>query len=376
MKLVMKHCQMIFLLRRFMRKERKKILISGVAGFIGYHFAKKVLQENYDVIGIDNINNYYDINLKLDRLADLEYHNINSLMGSKKNYFKFYKEDILNKKKIEEIFKKFQPDYVIQLAAEAGVRYSYDHPEAFIDSNLIGFYNILECCKKYKPINLIYASSSSVYGNIENKPSLESDNTDYPVSIYGATKKCNEILAHAYNQFYHIKMTGLRFYTVFGPFGRPDMAFGLFADAIINNKKIKVFNHGNMYRDFTYVDNIVNGIYLAMLKPQNYKIYNLGTGKIVKLSEMIDILENKFNKKVKKKYLPMQFGDVFTSYADIKLAEKELGYKPKVFIEEGITNFVNWYKDYYGKRQQNSSSGRDGFSRKQSSKRIKKTRIQ
>lgn len=349
--------------------KRKNILITGIGGFIGFHYAKKVLNHGYNVIGVDNLNDYYDVDLKKCRIGNLIRYEV------KNNNMEFYCIDINNKNKLIEIFKKYHPDYVIHLAAEAGVRYSYEHPEKFIDTNLIGFCNILDCCKEFKPKNFVYASSSSVYGNTDGRPSKEKDNTDYPISIYGASKKCNEILAYAYHKFYNIKMTGLRFYTVIGSWGRPDMALGLFANELLHNGEIKVFNNGNMWRDFTHVDNIIQGIYLAMLKPQDYKIYNLGTGTIVLLKDMIEMLEKEFGKTVKKKYLPLQIGDVLVSFADIKLARKELGYKPTVFIKEGITEFVNWYKEYYGSKIQDTNIGGNGISRIKPIKRIKKTRL-
>ncbi|MDD5589058.1 MAG: GDP-mannose 4,6-dehydratase [Candidatus Nanoarchaeia archaeon] len=329
---------------------KKTILITGGAGFIGYHLIEKLIfTQLYNIVIVDNLNNYYDVQLKKDRLKTLR-KIIYYLDNSGDKYFHFIKADILNKNKLEEIFKEYKFDYVVTLSAEAGVRYSSEHPEKFISTNIVGFWNILECCKKYKPLNLVYASSSSVYGNISEKPSEETDNTDFPVSLYGASKKSNEILAHAYYKFFDIPMTGLRFNTCFGSMGRPDMFFGLLGDALLNNKTIKVFNYGNMRRDFINVEDLCDGIYSAMINPHPYEIYNLGTGKVIELKYLIELFEKEFGKKVKKKYLSAPKGDVLLSYANIDKAKKELHYNPRISIEEGVKKYCDWYKMYYGKK--------------------------
>ena len=323
----------------------EKILVTGGAGFIGFHLTKRLLDLNYEVMAIDNLNDYYDVKLKEERLRILE----------KNSSFSFRKIDISNKEELENIFKENNFDIVINLAAQAGVRYSIDHPDSYIVSNIIGFYNILECCRNYPVKHLLFASSSSVYGKNKKVPYSTDDKVEQPVSLYAATKKSDELLAYAYSNLYDIKVTGLRFFTVYGPYGRPDMAYFSFTKNIIDDKEIKVFNNGDMYRDFTYIDDIVEGIIelldKAPLKDENgvsYKIYNIGNNHPVKISKFIEILEKEIGKEAKKVYLPMQPGDVYQTYADITDLTKETGFVPKTSLEEGLNKFVNWYKEFYG----------------------------
>lgn len=322
----------------------KKVLITGGAGFIGFHLSRKLLENEYEVIAIDNLNDYYDVHLKEERLNIL------------KNYdkFSFIKLDIAEKDKLNDLFKKEQFNIVINLAAQAGVRYSITHPELYITSNIIGFYNILECCRNYPIDHLLFASSSSVYGKNEKVPYATTDKTDRPVSLYAATKKSDELMAYAYSNLYHIKATGLRFFTVYGPFGRPDMAYFSFTKNIYDNKEIKIFNNGDMYRDFTYIDDIIEGIYRLLNNvPKNdssgvpFKVYNIGNNKPVKISDFVSILEKEIGKEAVKKYLPMQPGDVYQTYADIEELKKETGFTPSISIEEGLHNFISWYKNFY-----------------------------
>lgn len=317
------------------------LLITGCAGFIGFHLALKRLSFKDIVIGIDNLNEYYDVNLKKARLKLLQqYPN-----------FIFYKADICNKELINNLFSKHKPEMVINLAAQAGVRYSLNHPQAYINSNITGFLNILEACRFHNIKHLIYASSSSVYGNNENSPYKESDKTDKPLAIYAVTKKTNELMAHSYSHLYKIKTTGLRFFTVYGPWGRPDMAFFSFTKNIFAGIPIEIYNHGDMQRDFTYVDDIVSGISLIVDKPNNnndlYNLYNIGSGKPITLMNYIEEIENACGKKAIKRFLPMQAGDVHSTHADISNLEKDFGYKPGVEIREGIKRFISWYKSYY-----------------------------
>jgi len=333
-----------------------KIILTGAAGFIGYHVAQKLLQEGHDVTGIDNLNDYYDVNLKKDRLKLLQ-----QAPG-----FSFYREDISNTPWMLEIFEKVQPRRVIHLAAQAGVRYSITNPHAYGTSNLTGFLNILEACRKLKVEHLVYASSSSVYGANTSKPFKVSDNVDHPVSLYAATKKANELMAHSYSHLYGLPCTGLRFFTVYGPWGRPDMAYFLFTKAILEGKPIKVFNRGNMKRDFTWIGDIVEGVARITAKlPQPdpnwngnsplpgtsyapYRIYNIGNNKPVRLMEFINTLENILGKEAEKEFLPMQPGDVEETYADIDDLAADAGYRPNTPLKEGLEKFVAWYREYYG----------------------------
>lgn len=339
---------------------KKTILITGIAGFIGFFLSKKLLENNldYHIVGIDNLNNYYDVNLKNDRLKILE--------NNFDNRVTFIKGDIADKVLIANIFNKFHPDIVINLAAQAGVRYSIDNPDAYINSNIIGFYNILEATRHSYDNNqkgvdhLVFASSSSVYGSNTKVPYSVEDKVDTPVSLYAATKKSNELMAHAYSKLYGIPTTGLRFFTVYGPFGRPDMAYFSFTKKMIQGEKIQIFNNGDMKRDFTYIDDITTGIINIMNKIPNetengakYKIYNIGNNKpedllfFVKCLEKIMFKEHIISKEVEKEFLPMQPGDVYQTYADVDDLIKDFNFKPSTTLEEGLTKFIKWYKEYY-----------------------------
>ena len=313
------------------------ILITGAAGFIGYHLCKKLLDEDNNILGVDNLNNYYSLSLKLKRLNQLK---------SYKN-FKFKKVDISNRELISPIFNKFKPKKVINLAAQAGVRYSLQNPYAYIDSNLVGFLNILELCRQNKTEGFIYASSSSVYGDSKKIPFSIQDRVDRPISLYAASKKTNELIAHSYSHLYGLHTTGLRFFTVYGPWGRPDMAYYIFTKKILNGEPISVFNNGNMKRDFTFIDDIILGTKAAIEKNYSFEIFNLGNNKSVNLLDFIKTIENKLNKKAIINFQPMQSGDVKETYADISETEEELGFKPKTSIDEGIPKFIKWYKSYY-----------------------------
>ncbi|MBQ3469143.1 MAG: GDP-mannose 4,6-dehydratase [Bacilli bacterium] len=322
-----------------------RFLVTGSSGFIGSYLCRRLLEDNSNrVVGIDNMNDYYDVSLKEDRLKKLK-ENPN---------FTFYKVDIADKEEVFKIFEKENFDIVINLAAQAGVRYSIDHPDCYINSNVLGFYNILEACRRYPVKKLLFASSSSVYGNNKKTPYKTTDMVDTPVSLYAATKKSNELMAYAYSNLYNIPVVGLRFFTVYGPMGRPDMAYYLFTKRIMEDKPIKVFNKGDMYRDFTYVEDIVDGITalipIDIPADENnikYKIYNIGNNHPVKISEFIKILEKLIGKEAKKEFLPMQDGDVYKTFADIDELTKDTGFSPKTSIEEGLEEFVKWYKEYY-----------------------------
>ncbi len=329
-----------------------KILVTGIAGFIGYHLSKKLLGEGYEVIGFDNLNDYYDVQLKIDRLKELKIEFENNLWVSENPNLKFVKADLLEKEVLMNLFNVEKFDYVVHLAAQAGVRYSLTEPQRYIDSNITGFLNILECCRHYPVKHLVFASSSSVYGLNAKIPFSVHDRTDSPVSIYAATKKSNELMAHTYSCLFKIPTTGLRFFTVYGPWGRPDMAMHLFTDAIINEKPIKVFNHGKLSRDFTFIDDIVESIYRIMLKPSieselPSNLFNIGNNSPEKLGDFIETIEMAIGKNAKKELLPMQDGDVERTYADVQSLIDYIGYKPQTPIQDGITNFVNWYKNYY-----------------------------
>lgn len=322
----------------------KKILITGAAGFIGFHLSKTLLNQNYSIVGYDNLNDYYDVRLKQDRLAQLlSYEN-----------FTFIEGDLADKEMLEIQFKGQSFDMVINLAAQAGVRYSIENPETYIQSNIIGFFNVLECCRHYPVKHLIYASSSSVYGANKKIPFSTEDKVDHPVSLYAATKKSNELLAYSYSKLYDIPATGLRFFTVYGPYGRPDMAYFSFTKAIIEGQPIKIFNHGDMYRDFTYIDDIVEGIIKLMphipTPDENnarYKVYNIGNNQPEKLMDFVQTLEVCIGKEAKKEFCPMQPGDVYQTYADVTDLMKDVGFKPSTSIQEGLTHFVDWYQSYY-----------------------------
>lgn len=333
----------------------KSILVTGAAGFIGYHLSKRLLSEGYVVVGIDNLNDYYDVQLKQDRLAQL----------SSNPHFRFECINLEDQAGINHVFADHRFHAVVHLAAQAGVRYSLQNPVAYINSNITGFLHILEGCRHYKPEQLIYASSSSVYGANTSMPFSVHDNVDHPVSLYAATKKSNELMAHSYSHLYGIPTTGLRFFTVYGPWGRPDMAYFSFARDILQGKPIKVFNHGKMKRDFTYIDDIIDGIVrLVDSKPEPdlnwsgkepdpatsyapYRIYNIGNNKPVELMKLIQLLEENLGVEAVKEYLPMQPGDVHETFADIEELSQAVGFLPKTSIEEGIASFVAWYKEYY-----------------------------
>lgn len=324
----------------------KVVLVTGAAGFIGFHLSQALLKKNYMVVGYDNINDYYDVNLKYARLDVL------------KNFdnFKFIHADLADADAVNKAFEEFHPQIVVNLAAQAGVRYSIENPRAYIDSNIIGFFNILEACRHNPVEHLLYASSSSVYGNQEKTPFSVDDQVDRPISLYAATKKSDELLAFSYAHLYKIPATGLRFFTVYGPYGRPDMAYFGFTNKIFADEPIKIFNNGDMLRDFTYIDDIVTGILNILPCPPEadakgdmYKIYNIGNNKPEKLMTFIETLEDVIGIKAKKEYLPMQAGDVYQTYADVSELEKNFGFKPQTTIREGLTNFIKWYRDFYHK---------------------------
>jgi UDP-glucuronate 4-epimerase len=333
-----------------------KILITGSAGFIGSALSIKLLNDNYTVVGIDNHNDYYDVSLKEARLKrHLDHPNYNHI-----------RINVQDRESIEKIFKDEKFDVVVNLAAQAGVRYSIKNPSTYIDSNLVGFANILEGCRHNNVKHLIYASSSSVYGLNTKQPFSVHDGTNHPVSLYAATKKANELMAHAYSHLYKLPTTGLRFFTVYGPYGRPDMALQKFAKAITNDEMIDIYNHGNHLRDFTYIDDIIEGTFKVLKKPPTsnfewngdkpdpatsiapYRIYNIGNNKPVNLMDYIKALENSLKKKAKKNFLDLQPGDVVDTYADINDFVNDFGYKPVKSIEEGVAEFVSWFKKYYG----------------------------
>lgn len=330
-------------------------LVTGAAGFIGFHFSLSLLQKGVEVVGLDNLNDYYDVDLKQARLAELKKH----------PNFRFYKLDLADRDGMEQIFADHKFHTVVNLAAQAGVRYSLKNPHAYVNSNVVGFMNILEGCRYSDVKHLVFASSSSVYGANTKMPFSVHDNVDHPISLYAATKKANELMAHTYSHLYRLPTTGLRFFTVYGPWGRPDMAPMLFAKAILAGKPIDVFNHGKMQRDFTYIDDIVHGIVQVMNKiPEPnpnltadmsdagtskapYKIYNIGNNQPIELMYFIEVLEKCLGKTAEKNILPMQPGDVVATYADVDDLIKDVGFKPDTPIEVGVQHFVNWYRGYY-----------------------------
>lgn len=334
----------------------KRILVTGAAGFIGSHLANRLLNEGYEIIGVDNINDYYDVNLKKSRL---------NLIRNHEN-FKFEKISLEDKEAMESVFSKYKPNIVVNLAAQAGVRYSLENPQAYIEANIVGFTNVLEGSRHHKVDHLIYASSSSVYGANTSLPFSVHDNVDHPMSLYAATKKANELMAHTYSQLYDIPTTGLRFFTVYGPWGRPDMALFLFTQSIINGKPINVFNNGEMMRDFTYVDDIVESISRLIKKPAQpnpkwtgkkpdpgtsyapYKIYNIGNNSPVNLMDFIEAIEEKIGKKASKNFMPIQAGDVPATYADVADLYRDIDFQPQTNIKDGIGKFIDWYVEYYG----------------------------
>lgn len=339
----------------------KTYFITGVAGFIGSNLAKKILKENNDIqiVGLDNMNDYYDVKLKEYRLNELEQY----------GNFKFIKGNLANKETVENIFKEYKPEIVVNLAAQAGVRYSITNPDAYIEANLIGFYNILECCRHYPVKHLVYASSSSVYGSNKKVPYSTEDKVDNPVSLYAATKKSNELLAHSYSKLYNIPSTGLRFFTVYGPAGRPDMAYFGFTNKLLAGETIKIFNYGNCKRDFTYIDDIVEGVYRVMQKaPEKkdgedglpippYAVYNIGNSNPENLLDFVNILQEElvragvlpqdYDFEKHKELVAMQPGDVPVTYADTTPLEKDFGFKPNTSLREGLRKFAEWYKEFY-----------------------------
>ena len=337
----------------------KKILVTGSAGFIGFHLCKKLLENENNLIGIDNLNDYYDINLKEKRLEIL------SQVSLKKNNWKFIKIDLETKESILNIFQKHQPEVVIHLAAQAGVRYSLENPSAYISSNIVGFLNILEACKQIKVKNLLYASSSSVYGGNTKIPFSETDSANHPISIYAATKRSNELMAHSYSHLYSIPCTGLRFFTVYGPWGRPDMAPMIFADAIINEKPIKIFNNGFMSRSFTFIDDVIEILIKLINKPSTadksfdtnkpnpstswcpHRILNIGSNSRIQLIDFINILEKEIGIKAKKEFNKMQPGDVVNTLSENKIITEWIGSYPRTSLHHGIKCFITWYKDFY-----------------------------
>ncbi|MCZ6798447.1 MAG: NAD-dependent epimerase [Gammaproteobacteria bacterium] len=332
-----------------------KVLVTGAAGFIGYFICKVLCARGAEIVGIDNLNDYYDVNLKQARLAQL---------AGFAN-FQFFKIDIADRVAIDQLFSQQKFDRVINMAAQAGVRYSLENPYAYVNSNLVGFANLLECCRQHAIEHFVYASSSSVYGANETMPFSTQDNVDHPISLYAATKKANELMAHSYSHLYQIPTTGLRFFTVYGPWGRPDMSPILFARAILAGEPIKVFNYGKHRRDFTYIDDIVSGVVRCLdkipsgnpawsgLKPDPassrapWKIYNIGNSEPVELLHYIELMEKAFGKTTQKQLLPLQPGDVEHTYADISSLQNETGYSPRTSIEQGLQLFADWYRDYY-----------------------------
>jgi UDP-glucuronate 4-epimerase len=331
-----------------------KILVTGAAGFIGYHVTMALLSRGDEVVGVDNLNDYYDVRLKEARLAQIQSH----LNADK---FKFIKQDLADTSATAEIFATEQVQRVVHLAAQAGVRYSLENPHAYVQSNLVAFVNILEGCRHNKIEHLAYASSSSIYGGNTKMPFSESDNVDHPVSLYAATKKSNELMAHTYSHLYNIPTTGLRFFTVYGPWGRPDMSPFLFADAILKGKPIDVFNYGDMMRDFTYIDDIVEGVVRVLDKPATldpeidqtsishsapYRLFNIGNSQPEKLLDFIVAIENALGKKAQKNLMPMQAGDVKATFADTNALERWVGFKPQTLLTNGVERFINWYIGY------------------------------
>ena len=333
----------------------KTIVVTGAAGFIGFHLSLNLLKLGYQVVGIDNINDYYDINLKYGRLTELgieqdQLNDTQEVSKSKLYDFHFYKTSIEDYSQLEQIFNQYTVVQIVHLAAQAGVRYSLENPHAYGQSNLVGFLNILEICRNHKIAKLLYASSSSIYGNSSNVPFDTSQNVDHPISLYAATKKANELMAHSYSHLYQFQTIGLRFFTVYGPWGRPDMAMFLFTDAILNNRPIKVFNHGDLARDFTYIDDIIQGIVKIIednTQQDIYQLYNIGNSKPVQLMDFIKAVEEASEKDAILEMLPMQPGDVNQTWANIDDLAKKFDYHPQFPVKQGVKNFVDWYKQYY-----------------------------
>ena len=336
------------------------ILVTGAAGFIGFHITKRLLKDGFNVVGLDNINSYYDVNLKRARLNIL-----NEFSKNLSNKFNFLEIDIKNNESLKKCFEKYDCRVVINLAAQAGVRYSLENPSSYIDSNIVGFSNILENCRHNKVEHLIYASSSSVYGGNKKQPFMEDHNVDHPVSLYAASKKANELMAHTYSHLFNLPTTGLRFFTVYGPWGRPDMALFLFTKAIFENKPIQIFNHGEMTRDFTFIDDITESLSRIVQKKATsdssfdlynpnpkkswapYRIFNIGNSNPTKLMDFIFAIEEKIGKNAIKNYEEIQPGDVSSTFAETESLQKWIGFKPNTSIKDGIDKFVDWYKEYY-----------------------------
>jgi UDP-glucuronate 4-epimerase len=319
-----------------MKARPKKVLVTGAAGFIGMHCVRRLLARGDKVVGVDNLNDYYSVKLKRDRLK---------LIAQRE--FRFHRLDMANEPALRAVFDKEKPDAVLHLAAQAGVRYSLENPAAYVQSNLVGFANLLECCRRRPPRHLVFASSSSVYGANSKLPYSEADSVDRPVSLYAATKKSNELMAHAYSHLYGLPATGLRYFTVYGPWGRPDMSPMLFAQAIMHGKPIQVFNRGDMQRDFTYVDDIVEGTIRVLDRPAPYAIYNIGNHSPVALTDYIALLERALGKKAKLKLMPMQPGDVKATYADTRALNKAVGFAPSTPLAAGLQRFAGWFREYY-----------------------------
>ena len=349
----------------------KKILVTGAAGFIGFHLANRLLARGDEVIGLDSINNYYDVSLKIGRLeeAGIDRHQVAyqaAVASSRYPGYTFVQVGLEDNSALQQLFREHRFDVVVNLAAQAGVRYSLRNPAAYIQSNVVGFANLLECCRHHEVDHLVFASSSSVYGLNEKIPFSTHDNVDHPVSLYAATKKSNELMAHTYSHLYGLPATGLRFFTVYGPWGRPDMAYFLFTEAILADKPIKVFNYGDMRRDFTYIDDIVEGVVRVIdhppagntawagdspdpsSSPAPYRVYNIGHQQPVSLLDFITTIERALGREAQKEMLPIQPGDVPVTYADVSDLVRDLGYQPATSVEEGIGKFVAWYKGYYG----------------------------
>jgi UDP-glucuronate 4-epimerase len=335
------------------------ILVTGAAGFIGFHLIEALLPHGYKVIGIDSLNDYYDVELKYDRLNESgidknRIKNKKKILSKKNSNYTFIKQNITELSSLNKLFAEENFEIVLNLAAQAGVRYSLDNPNSYVESNLVGFVNVLECCRHFKTKHLIYASSSSVYGNNMKTPFSEDDCVDFPISLYAATKKANELMAHVYSHLYKLPTTGLRFFTVYGPWGRPDMAPTLFATAIKNTEAIKVYNEGQLERDFTYIDDIVNGIIKLISFPPDasnehpyYQLFNIGNSHKVKLLDFISVLEEKMGKTAEKILMPMQPGDVNCTWSDLEKIKKLTGYFPRTELNVGLERFVNWFNEYY-----------------------------
>ncbi|CAD5941490.1 putative 37,6 kDa protein in cld 5'region [Planktothrix agardhii] len=337
----------LFSLLKFIWGKMANLLVTGVAGFVGFHLCQRLLDRRDTIIGIDNLNNYYDVSLKQARLEQLK----------NRSGFSFKKLDLADREGINQLFAQGNFEQVAHLAAQAGVRYSLKNPYAYVDSNLVGFLNILEGCRHSQIQHLVYASSSSVYGANKKIPFSVEDNVDYPISLYAATKKSNELIAHSYSHLYHIPMTGLRFFTIYGPWGRPDMAMFIFTKAILEEKPIDVFNYGKMQRDFTYIDDIVEGVIRTLDRiPQSgenpqtnapYKLYNIGNNQPIELLHLIEVLETALGKPAIKNFMPIQPGDVPITYADVDALIQDIDFQPNTSIEVGVQNFVEWYRSYY-----------------------------